>query len=173
MCAPASGPLHFSFCLVYLASNVCAVTLPTSFKPLIKCHLLSNTLPGHRSNYYNPAHLPEHCIISQNVSLLYAILFLYVYLFWGEHKQGRGRERGAEDPKRAPCCADRLTAASPKGAQTPEPRGLDVSRSRTFNWLSHPVAPDALLNFGYCLCLPSSRMWAPWGQNFCPFFSLK
>ena len=36
-------------------------------------------------------------------SLSFSLLFLNTYLVLGERKQGRGRERGTEDPKRALC----------------------------------------------------------------------
>ena len=48
----------------------------------------------------------DFLLILANVDWLLLLLcmhFLDVYLFLREHKQGRGRERGTEDPKRALC----------------------------------------------------------------------
>ena len=60
-----------------------------------------------------------------------------------EHEWGRGRERGTQNPKRAP--SPELSAHRARhGAQTHEPRDHDPSRSRTLNLLSHPGAPHTI-----------------------------
>ena len=41
------------------------------------------------------------CQKAEKHSKVYWFIFLFVniYVFWGEHKQGRGNERETEDPK--------------------------------------------------------------------------
>ena len=70
--------------------------------------------------------------------------FFNVYLFLRErntkHEQGRSRERGRHRIRsrlQAPSCRHRAR----RGARAHEPRDHDLSRSQTFNQLSHPGAP--------------------------------
>ena len=96
---------------------------------------------------------------SRSVFFLMFIYYLFIiifniYLFLKEigRAQAGERQRGSE-------AGSVLTAESPCGAQTHEPRDHDPTWSRMLNWQSHPGAPK-------CLFLRErGRAWAGEGRE--------